>query len=148
MNDSKLDYLSKICVVLASKSTCPRASVGCLITDKNGFILSTGYNGAPSGVNHCLDVGCDLVNGHCVASIHAEQNAILSAARNGFCLKDCIFFCTHSPCRTCANLILGLKVKFLYFGHVYDQKVIDFLLCNGVVVKHHVNLTKKVTFFD
>lgn len=76
------EYFLNIAKEVASRSTCPRASVGAVIV-KDNRILSTGYNGAPPGEPHCTDVGCDMVNGHCERTIHAETNAVVQAARFG-----------------------------------------------------------------
>ena len=76
------EYFLEIAKVVAQRSTCDRANVGAVIA-RNKVILSTGYNGAPRGLPHCDDVGHEIVDGHCVRTIHAEANAIAQAARNG-----------------------------------------------------------------
>jgi len=75
-------YFMQIAKVVASRSTCPRASVGAVIV-KDNRILSTGYNGAPSGELHCITVGCLIINNHCERTIHAETNAVVQAAKFG-----------------------------------------------------------------
>ena len=75
-------YFMEIAKVVSSRSTCDRKHVGALLV-RDRIILSTGYNGSIRGMPHCDDVGHVLENGHCVATIHAETNAILQAARNG-----------------------------------------------------------------
>ena len=75
-------YFIRIAKEISSRSTCPRASVGVVIT-RNNRILATGYNGSPAGEPHCEDVGCDVVNGHCHRAVHAETNAIVQAAKFG-----------------------------------------------------------------
>lgn len=71
--------------------TCNRAKVGCLIV-KNGRVICTGYNGSPPGEPHCEDVGCDMVDGHCVRTVHAEANAIAFAARHGLAVEGSEIF--------------------------------------------------------
>ena len=75
-------YFMNIAREVASRSTCPRASVGAVIV-KNRRILSTGYNGAPPGEPHCSEVGCLIENNHCERTIHAETNAVAQAAKFG-----------------------------------------------------------------
>ena len=75
-------YFMNIATMVATRSTCPRKSVGAVIV-KGNAILSTGYNGSMSGAPHCTDVGCMIENDHCVGTIHAEANAIIHAARRG-----------------------------------------------------------------
>jgi dCMP deaminase len=76
------EYFMKIAEVVASRSTCPRKFVGAVIV-RDKTILSTGYNGSIRGMPHCSDVGHMMENDHCVATIHAEANAIIQAAKNG-----------------------------------------------------------------
>lgn len=73
--------------IIGKRATCRRALVGAVIVDANDRILGTGYNGAPAGRPHCLDVGCDVVDNHCVRTIHAEGNAIAYAARSGISIE-------------------------------------------------------------
>ena len=70
------EYFIEITHAVAKRSTCHRAQVGAIII-KDKRILTTGYNGAPRGLPHCLDTGCEIVDGHCVRTLHAEQNAII-----------------------------------------------------------------------
>lgn len=75
-------YFLCIAHEVASRATCPRASVGVVIV-KDNRILSTGYNGAPSGEPHCTEAGCLMINGHCERTIHAGTNAVVQAAKFG-----------------------------------------------------------------
>ena len=85
-------YFLEIAKLVASRSTCPRASVGAVIV-KNNRILSTGYNGAPPGEPHCVDVGCLMVNNHCERTVHAETNAVIQAARFGISVDGATLYC-------------------------------------------------------
>ena len=71
------DYWYQMAKLVSSRSTCPRAACGCVIVSKKNRVLSTGYNGSMSEEDHCVDVGCDIENGHCKRSIHAEMNAVM-----------------------------------------------------------------------
>ncbi len=75
-------YFIRIAKEVAARSTCQRASVGAVIVKENR-ILATGYNGAPEGEDHCTEEGCRMYDGHCIRTIHAEENAILQAAKFG-----------------------------------------------------------------
>ena len=85
-------YFMNIAKDVATRSTCPRASVGAVIV-KDNHILSTGYNGAPPGEPHCIEVGCLMLNNHCERTIHAETNAVVQAARFGVNINGSTLYC-------------------------------------------------------
>ncbi len=84
-------YFLSIAKKVASRATCPRASVGAVIV-KDKRILTTGYNGAPTGERHCTKIGCLMENGHCERTIHAETNAVVQAARFGISLDGATMY--------------------------------------------------------
>src|SRR5688572_32664369 len=91
------EYFMRIAVDVSERSTCDRKHVGAVIVrDRN--ILSTGYNGSVSGLPHCDDVGHLMENGHCVATIHAESNAIIQAAKHVTSIDGASIYTTASPC--------------------------------------------------
>ena len=94
------EYFMSIAQVVSTRSTCPRKYVGAAIV-RNRTILSTGYNGSIRGMPHCSDVGHMMEDGHCVATIHAESNAIIQAARNGVNIDTATTYVTASPCWNC-----------------------------------------------
>lgn len=95
-------YFLNLAHAAAERGTCPRLKVGCvLVKDRN--VVSTGYNGAPSGMPHCTDVGCDMVQGSCKRTLHAESNAIDRAGRHG--RAGSIAYITDFPCLNCAQKI-------------------------------------------
>lgn len=96
-------YFIRIAKEVASRSTCPRAAVGAVIT-KDNRILSTGYNGAPAGEPHCTEVGCDIVNDHCTRATHAETNAISLAAKHGISLEGATLYYWDSKGRYAKDL--------------------------------------------
>lgn len=105
-------------VVTSARSTCKRASVGSVIA-KDGRIISTGYVGSPSGLAHCTDVDClQGPDGGCVRTVHAEANAITFAARHGISTDGSTLYSTHSPCGSCAKLIINAGIVRV----VYDQR--------------------------
>lgn len=101
---------------LSRRSTCSRAAVGALVTAGNR-ILSMGYNGAPGGVDHCIDVGCLLgEDGRCKRTIHAEVNAILIAQSfQGMILGPRVLWCTHIPCLDCIKLCISAGIRQVYY---------------------------------
>jgi len=99
-------YFMNLAKSVSERSTCDRAHVGAVIV-RNRSIVSTGYNGSVSGAKHCDDVGHLMVDGHCVRTIHAEQNAIAQAAKLGNSVDGCTIYITHFPCLNCFKLLLN-----------------------------------------
>jgi len=115
-------YFMNIARQAATRSTCARKHVGAVIV-RDKTILSTGYNGSIRGMPHCDDVGHDLEDGHCVATIHAEANAILQAAKNGVMIDGSELYTTASPCWNCFKLVANSGIRKIYYGEFYrDQK--------------------------
>lgn len=119
---NKHDYICAITTVVASKGTCPRAKVGAVFITQDYEILSTGYNGAPRGFTHCEDNGCLIIDGHCANSIHAEQNAIVQAAKRGTSLKNSILYVTHTPCTVCTKLLINLGISEISIRDRYREE--------------------------
>ena len=115
---------------IASRSTCLRRQVGALLV-RDKRILATGYNGAPSGVKHCNEVGClreekDVPSGErheLCRGLHAEQNAIIQAALHGISIEGAILYCTHQPCVLCAKMIINAGIKRVVFAGAYPDKM-------------------------
>jgi dCMP deaminase len=112
-------YFLDLCEAVARRATCDRGRSGCVIV-KDKRIMTTGYVGAPAGLPHCDEAGHDMrkvfdINGnvtqHCVRTLHAEQNAIIQAARFGIPLEGATLFCKMTPCRTCAMMIINAGIK-------------------------------------
>jgi dCMP deaminase len=96
---------------MARRSTCPRLAVGCVIVNDDRQVLVTGYNGAPRGLEHCCDVGCHVVDNHCLRAVHSEANAIAQAARVGVSLRSATLYVSRRPCTRCALLIAQVGIK-------------------------------------
>jgi dCMP deaminase len=96
--------------VWAARATCPRLSVGAVVV-RERQVLASGYNGAPRGLDHCLDEGClvDDAN-HCLRAVHAEANAILQAARLGISLEGSTLYTSFHPCTRCSLLIAQVGI--------------------------------------
>ena len=115
------EYFLEIAKVVANRSTCNRAHVGAVITN-NKVILSTGYNGAPRGLPHCDDVNHEIVDGHCIRTIHAEANAIAQAARNGTSIEGAVIYSTASPCYDCFKMMINAGVKEVVYKDFYMSR--------------------------
>ena len=129
-------YFMNIARQAASRSTCDRKFVGAVIV-RDRTILSTGYNGSIRGMPHCDEVGHDLENSHCVATIHAEANAILQAAKNGVNISGSEIYTTASPCWNCFKLIANAGIRRIYYGEFYrDEKSIRIAGQIGIELIH------------
>jgi dCMP deaminase len=117
------EYFMNIAAVVASRSTCDRKFVGAVIV-RDKTILSTGYNGSIRKLEHCSDIGHMMENDHCVATIHAEANAILQAAKNGVAIDGATIYTTASPCWPCFKMIANAGIKRICFGEFYrDERI-------------------------
>jgi dCMP deaminase len=122
------EYFMRIAELAATRSTCLRRQVGAVIV-KDKKILATGYNGAPSGLEHCLDIGClrdelGIPSGErhelCRAT-HAEQNAIVQAALFGVSIRDSTMYSTTHPCILCTKLVINAGIKRIVIKDSYPD---------------------------
>ena len=116
------DYFMNIARQVATRSTCDRKHVGAVVVRKR-TILSTGYNGSIRAMPHCDDVGHVLENDHCVATVHAEANAIIQAAKNGVQVDGAEIYTTASPCWDCFKLIANSGIREIYYGEFYRDEM-------------------------
>ena len=126
------EYFMQIARNVATRATCPRASVGAVLV-RDHRILTTGYNGAPRGVAHCSEVGCTLVNDHCMRATHAEANAIVQGALHGVSVADSVAYCTHQPCVNCSKLLISAGVRRIVYEGAYPDAVARQLLIEAGV---------------
>lgn len=118
------EYFMKIAIQAATRSTCDRKHVGAVIV-KDKTILSTGYNGSIRGLPHCDDIGHMMENGHCIATVHAEANSIIQAAKNGTAIDGADIYVTASPCWNCFKLIANSGIKRICYLEFYrDERII------------------------
>lgn len=112
---------TQVATVIAQRGTCPRLQVGAVIVSGNGKIVSTGYNGSPSWLEHCEDVGCAIEpeTGRCKRTVHAEANALLQAGSRA---KGGTLYSTHQPCMECSNLIINAGIRRIVFVHGYTSQ--------------------------
>ena len=134
------EYFLKIAAVIGERATCQRHHIGAVaVGDKH--ILATGYNGAPSGLRDCLELGC-LRNALAIPSgkraevcraVHAEQNVIIQAALHGISIRGSTIYCTHSPCVLCAKMLVNAQIKrFVSFGRYSDDEFLTLFKEAGI----------------
>lgn len=166
MRPSTVDTLIEIASTVSKRSTCSRRSNGAVIATSNGVVLSTGYNGALSGMEHCdheCDCGVDLVfnkmdiqeklgigelvhaencpahpNNGCTISVHAEANAVYFAARHGVTVEGADIYCTTEPCQKCAEAIVQSGIRRTFYHEGYRTHTgLDLLRKAGIEVIHY-----------
>jgi len=117
------EYFMRIAQVVSTRSTCQRKYVGAVIV-RDRTILSTGYNGSIRGMPHCTDVGHMMDAGHCVATIHAEGNAIIQAAKNGVNIDNSSIYVTASPCWNCFKQVANVGIRRICYNEFYrDERI-------------------------
>ena len=124
------DYFFQITALVATRSTCKRRKVGAILV-REKHILATGYNGAPQGLPHCLDIGClremrGIPSGErheLCRAIHAEQNAIIQAARHGVNIVGATLYCTHQPCVICTKMLINAGVERICYQEGYPDEL-------------------------
>jgi dCMP deaminase len=127
------EYFMDITHLVAKRATCLRRQVGAVLV-KDKKILATGYNGAPSRLEHCLDIGClrekqGIPSGErheLCRGLHAEQNAIIQAAYHGVGIRGATLYCTNHPCIICSKMIINAGIERV----VYEDGYADALARN------------------
>ncbi len=127
-------YFMDIARQVATRATCDRKHVGAVLV-RDRTILSTGYNGSIRGLPHCDEVGHMMENGHCVATVHAEANAIIQAAKNGVGIDGATIYTTASPCWPCFKLIANSGCQRIVYGEFYrDPRIFEFATKLGIAL--------------
>lgn len=117
---TKDEYFMEIAKLASSRSTCTRAQVWAVIV-KSWIILSTWYNWSARWEETCLDIWCLIwQNWSCTRTIHAEENAIISAARLWVSLEWAVLYCTHKPCSLCSRRIINAWITEVFYSKNYD----------------------------
>ena len=122
------EYFLKIASIVATRSTCLRHSIGAVAV-KDKRILTTGYNGAPTGLKDCLELGClrdqqNIPSGErteICRAVHAEENIIIQAGLHGVSLEGATIYCTYSPCRRCAKMLINAGIRRAVFSTYYND---------------------------
>ena len=150
------EYFLKIASVVAERATCHRHNVGAVaVRDKH--ILATGYNGAPSGLKDCLELGClrdemGIPSGErheICRGIHAEQNVIIQASLHGVSIEGSTIYCTHTPCNLCAKMLTNAKIKrFVSFGKYNDNSFVDLFREAGIEIDIKERPSSRINYLD
>lgn len=143
------EYFINVCKLISERSTCLRRRVGALIVRGN-VILSTGYNGAAAGLKHCEEVKClreNIESGkeqHMCRAVHAEENAILQAAKNGISVNRATLYCTHKPCISCSKHIINAGITKILFLENYPDEIGANMLKEADIECFKIELYKEV----
>ncbi|MCX5895934.1 MAG: cytidine/deoxycytidylate deaminase family protein [Proteobacteria bacterium] len=129
------EYFMDITRLVARRSTCIRRQVGAIVV-KDKRVLATGYNGVPTGLAHCEDVGCireknNIPSGQrheLCRGLHAEQNTIIQAAYHGISINGAILFCTTLPCSICLKMLINAGIKGIIYEQGYPDDLTESLL--------------------
>jgi dCMP deaminase len=124
------EYFLEVAHLVSRRATCLRRKVGAVLV-KDKKILATGYNGSPSGLKHCIDIGCvreklKIPSGErheLCRGLHAEQNVLLQAALYGVSTKDSVLYVTNQPCVICAKMLINAGVKEIVISGDYPDKL-------------------------
>ncbi|MCF7853915.1 MAG: cytidine/deoxycytidylate deaminase family protein [Candidatus Pacebacteria bacterium] len=126
------EYFLKLAMLASERATCPRMHCGCVLV-KDRYVLATGYNGSLPNTPHCDEVGCLIVDGHCVRANHAEINALCQATRHGVNLEGATAYVTNMPCTACAKaLITAGVIRVAIFSDYHDTLAERFFRETGV----------------
>jgi len=112
------EYLMSFAMAASKRGTCDRKQVGAVIV-KERHVIATGYNGSVSGLPHCDDEGHDMVEGHCIRTIHAEMNALAQAARYGTRVDGGTIYTTASPCWACFRVLANAGIRLFVYAEDY-----------------------------
>ena len=137
----------RIAQLVAERSTCLRRKVGAIAV-KEKRILATGYNGAPAGLPHCLDIGClreqlKIPSGQrheLCRGLHAEQNVIIQAAVHGVSIAGATIYCTTQPCLICTKMLINCGITAIYFAEGYPDDLAQEMLQEAGIKFERLNL--------
>ena len=150
------EYFLKIASVVAERATCQRHHIGA-VAARDKHILSTGYNGAPSGLHDCLELGClrdalKIPSGtrhEICRGIHAEQNVIIQASLHGVSIQGATIYCTHTPCILCAKMLVNAKItRFVSFGKYADNEFVALFKEAGIDFEMKPKPSSHIDYLD
>ena len=140
------EYFMKLAMLASERATCPRMHCGCVLV-KDREVIATGYNGSIPGDAHCEDVGCLVVDNHCVRTNHAEMNAIVQAARKGHMIDGGTAYVTNMPCTTCAKALIAAGVKrVVIFSDYHSTLATDFFAKAKVQIDKIAMPSKEIVY--
>lgn len=121
-------YFLGLAKQVSTRATCKRLRVGAVLV-KDNRVIATGYNGSLPSQEHCKDIGCLIIDGHCHRTVHAEQNALLQCCRQGIATEGATIYVTHLPCFACLKLLIQAGIQEIVFSEHYQSH-------NPEVIKH------------
>ncbi len=129
------EYFIDMARMVATRATCNRRQVGAVIV-RDKRTIASGYNGSVAGDVHCLDVGCKVVDEHCVRTVHAESNAILQCAKFGVRTEGADLYVTHFPCLQCTKQIIQAGIQKVIYAEQYrsDPYALELFAQAGVAL--------------
>ncbi len=128
------EYFLKLAMLASERSTCPRMHCGCVLV-KDRFVLATGYNGSLPNQPHCDEVGCLIVDNHCVRTNHAEINALVQAVVHGISIKGAAAYITNMSCTACSKALIAAGIKrVVVFSDFHDTLATKFYNESGVEI--------------
>jgi len=139
-------YFMKLAMLASERATCPRMHCGCvLVKDKN--VIATGYNGSIPGDDHCEDVGCWVVDNHCIRTNHAEMNALMQAAKHGKSVFGATAYVTNMPCTTCAKALIAAGIiRVVIFSDYHDTVAEKFFAKSKVQIDKIAMPPKEIVY--
>jgi dCMP deaminase len=140
------EYFLKLAMLASERATCPRMHCGCVLV-KNKNVITTGYNGSIPGDDHCDQVGCLIVDNHCVRTVHAEMNALIQAARRGHSVDGATAYVTNMPCTTCSKAVITAGIKrVVVFSDYHDTLALKFFEKAGVKIDRVAMPSKNIQY--
>lgn len=140
MRPSWDDYFMRYAYLAATRATCPRRHVGAVIVDPSHRTVATGYNGAPPGVPSCDEIGCQMIENHCVRTLHAESNALDYAGTR--LAQNCTLYVTITPCWDCAKRIINAKIMRVVYDEHYESRYGQSMAVPAYLQEHGVEVTR------
>ena len=129
------EYFLKLAMLASERATCPRMHCGCVLV-KDKFVLATGYNGSLPEQPHCEDVGCLVVENHCVRTNHAEMNALVQATKNGVSVEGATAYVTNMSCTNCAKALIAAGIKkVVVFSDFHDTLATQFYSDSKIIIE-------------
>lgn len=140
------EYFLKLAMLASERATCPRMHCGCVLV-KNKHVIATGYNGSIPGDDHCEDVGCLVVDNHCLRTNHAEMNALTQAAKLGNAVDGATAYVTNMPCTTCAKALVAAGIKrVVIFSDYHDTLATEFFAKGCVKIDKIVMPSQEINY--
>ena len=140
------EYFLKLAMLASERATCPRMHCGCVLV-KSKNVITTGYNGSIPGDDHCDEVGCLMIDNHCVRTVHAEMNALIQAARRGHAVEGATAYITNMPCTTCSKALITAGIKrVVVFSDYHDTLALQFFTKADVKIDRIAIPSKEIQY--